>query len=151
MPDAIADASEVLMHFSLLLVDGTVVDSSREVEPLSFVLGDGTLEAGLEALLHGLHAGDRAQFNLAPGQAFGLPDPASVHQMSRAEFPADLSLQAGAVVEFTTPRGDSVPGTVIKLDGDSVTVDFNHPLAGRDLRFEVEILSVNTPESADGC
>ncbi len=145
MSDAIGDASEVVMHFSLLLADGTVVDSSRGGDPMGFVLGVGTLETGLEVLLHGLCAGDRAQFNLAPGQAFGQPDPAGVHQMARAEFPADLNLEEGAVVEFTTPGGDSVPGTVVGFDGSEVTVDFNHPLAGRELRFEVEILSVNTP------
>ncbi len=144
MSDAIGEASEVVMHYTLSLADGTVADSSREGEPLRFLLGDGTLETGLEALLHGLHTGDRARFNLAPGQAFGERDPASVHGMPRAEFPADMALAEGTVLEFTTPGGDSVPGTVIEFDEDSVTVDFNHPLAERDLSFEVEILSVET-------
>ncbi len=146
MSHAIDEGSEVVMHYTLSLADGTVADSSRQGEPLRFVLGDGTLETGLEALLHGLHGGDRARFNLAPGQAFGERDPASVHGMPRAEFPADLALAEGTVVEFTTPGGDTVPGTVVELDQDSVTVDFNHPLAERDLSFEVEIISVDSQD-----
>ena len=110
---------------------------------MRFVLGDGTLETGLEVLLRGLHDGDRARFGLAPGQAFGERDPASVYGMPRTEFPADMALVEGTVVEFTTPGGDTVPGTVVEVDEDAVTVDFNHPLAERELSFEVEIIAVN--------
>ena len=145
MSHAIGEGSEVLMHYTLSLADGTVADSSRQEEPLRFVLGDGTLERGLEVLLHGLHGGDRARFNLAPGQAFGERDPASVHGMPRADFPADMALAEGTVMEFTTPGGDTVPGTVVEVDEGSVTVDFNHPLAERELSFEVEIIAVNSP------
>ncbi len=136
------------MHYTLSLSDGTVADSSRPGNPLRFVLGDGTLETGLEVLLRGLHGGDRARFDLAPGQAFGERDPAGVHGMPRAEFPADMALAEGTVVEFTTPGGDAIAGTVVEMDEDSVTVDFNHPLAERELSFEVEIISVNSPGPA---
>ncbi len=144
MSDGIEQGSEVLMHFTLALADGTVVDGSEQGGPLRFVAGDGTLETGLEELLYGMRAGDKACFNLAPGQAFGEPDPTNVHSMPRSEFPADMALQEGAVVEFTTPGGAAVPGTVLELAEDSVMVDFNHPLAGRQLTFEVEILEVNS-------
>jgi FKBP-type peptidyl-prolyl cis-trans isomerase SlpA len=142
MSETIDKGRRVVMHFSLSLADGTPVDSSRAGEPLAFVLGDGTLEAGLEALVLGLCAGDRARFNLPPGQAFGEPDPGNVHRMARGEFPQDMNLEEGAVLAFSTPAGDEVPGTVVAVDDDGVEVDFNHPLAGRALAFEVEILSV---------
>ena len=144
MSDVIEQGCEVLMNFTLALADGTVAESSEEGGSLRFVIGDGTLDTGLEALLVDMRAGDKARFNLAPGQAFGEPDPTNVHNMPRSEFPADMALQEGAVVEFTTPAGDAVPGTVLALAEDSVTVDFNHPLAGRQLSFEVEILEVNS-------
>ena len=146
MSDAIEFASAVLMHFTLSLADGTLVDSSQDGEPLSFALGDGTLDAGLEALLLGLHAGDRAQFNLAPGQAFGDPDPGNVHPMPRGEFPPEMALAEGAVVEFTTPGGEAVAGTVLAIGDDSITMDFSHPLAGRQLSFQVEIIAVTAPK-----
>ncbi len=145
MPDAIEFASAVLMHFTLSLADGTLVDSSQDGDPLSFSLGDGTLDAGLESLLLGLHAGDKAQFKLAPGQAFGEPDAGNVHHMPRGDFPPDMALAEGAVVEFTTPGGDAVAGTVLAIGDESITVDFNHPLAGRQLSFQVEIIDVTTP------
>jgi len=144
MSEAIEKGRRVVVHFSLTLADGTPVDSSRDGEPLAFVAGDGTLEAGLESLLQGLHAGDRARFNLPPGQAFGEPDPGNVHRMARAEFPQDMTLEEGSVVAFGTPGGDEVPGTVVAVDAEGVEVDFNHPLAGRALSFEVEILSVES-------
>jgi FKBP-type peptidyl-prolyl cis-trans isomerase SlpA len=139
---AAAPGRQVEMRFRLQLEDGTEVEATAEGETFVFEMGDGTLDAGLEARLEGLTPGRKATFRLAPGEAFGDPDPAAVHPMARDEFPADMELAPGAVVGFTTPAGDEVAGTVMELLGQTVVMDFNHPLAGRALVFQVEILAV---------
>jgi FKBP-type peptidyl-prolyl cis-trans isomerase SlpA len=142
VPEAIARGSRILMHYRLHLADGTPVDASTPGEPLPFVLGDGSLDAGLEQFLLGMRAGERAVLLVRPGEAFGRRDPGNLHPIPRAEFPAGMALAEGTVVGFATPAGLEVPGTVVEPGPEAVLVDFNHPLAGRALRFEVEILAV---------
>jgi FKBP-type peptidyl-prolyl cis-trans isomerase SlpA len=138
----IGPGSEVLMHFTLSLADGTVADSTRDGEPLRFVMGDGTLIEGLELVLYGLKAGDRQCLSIEPRDAFGFPDEANIHTMPRAEFPGEMQLEPGLIVGFTTPSGEEVPGAIQEIKGDEVVVDFNHPLSGHEVIFDVEILEV---------
>ncbi len=139
----IGPGSEVLMHFSIKLEDGTVADTSREEgEPLRFTMGDGSLIEGLELVLYGLKAGDTQTLRIGPADAFGFRDPDNVHQISRADFPSDIELEEGLIIAFATPSGEEVPGAVLEVGDDSVTVDFNHPLAGHEVEFDVEILEV---------
>ena len=150
MSDEIAQGSRVVMHFTLSLTDGTVVETSDGDEPMTFNMGDGSLDAGLEHVLLGLHPGVRVRFNLSPGQEFGESDPTNVHHMARGEFPPDMVLEEGTVVGFATPSGDEVPGTVVSADDKAVEVDFNHPLAGRALIFDVEVISVGDAPDETG-
>lgn len=144
MADAerIAPGRRVRLHYRITLEDGTVADSSFGGEPLEFLVGDGTLQQGLEQVLLGLAAGERRRFELAPWEAFGYADPEAVQVMPRADFPQDMALAPGSVVAFTTPGGEEIAGIVKALDAEQVTVDFSHPLAGHDIVFEVEILEV---------
>jgi FKBP-type peptidyl-prolyl cis-trans isomerase SlpA len=133
------------MHFSLSLEDGTVAEATRDDnEPLTFVMGDGTMIEGLELALYGLKAGDKQTLSIEPKLAFGYHDPGNVHSMPRDEFPDDMQLSRGVIIEFNTPAGDEVPGTVTEVGESEVKVDFNHPLAGHEVTFEVEILSVES-------
>ncbi len=142
--------SEVLMHFTLRMEGGMVVESSRESEPLQFRMGDGSLVSGLERALYGLRRGSVQTLEIEPQDAFGFPDPANVHALSIHDFPHDMSLEAGLIVNFTTPTGDELPGTVVEVDDEQVLVDFNHPLCGHAISFEVEILAVsNCPQVAE--
>ena len=142
----IRPGSKVLMHFTLSLEDGTVAETTRDDnEPLEFVMGDGTLIEGLELALYGLKAGDKQTLSIEPKLAFGFPDPENVHSMPRHEFPQEMQLARGVIMEFNTPAGDEVPGTVVEVNDSEVKVDFNHPLAGHQITFEVEILSVEAP------
>jgi FKBP-type peptidyl-prolyl cis-trans isomerase SlpA len=136
----------VTLHYSLALGDGTVVDSSEGGEPLQLVVGAGDLDETLEMALVGLRPGESQTVTLMPGQAFGVPDPQARQWMVRDSFPADMTLETGAVIGFSGPDDEEVAGTVIGLEDDRVLVDFNHPLAGREIRFSVEILSVEKPE-----
>ena len=138
----ISPESTVTLHLSLSLEDGTVAESTFEDEPLTFTMGDGTLEEGLELGLYGLKVGDTQRLILEPGQAFGLHDPAKLHQLSRSEFSTDLELEPGVIIGFDTPTGEELPGTIISLTDELVDIDFNHPLAGRVVVFEVEIITV---------
>lgn len=130
------------MHYSVTLDDGTVADTSRDDEPLRFVIGDGSLIDTLERRLYGLCAGDKRTFRLAPHEAFGFSDMDNVHRLPRADFPDDLPLEPGTIIGFDTPSGEEVPGTLQEVGEEEVVVDFNHPLAGYEITFDVDILEV---------
>ena len=143
----ISPESIVTLHLSLTLKDGTVAESTFDDEPLTFTMGDGSLAEGLELGLYGLHSGDTQRLELYPEQAFGLRDPGKVHQLPRADFAAELALEPGLVIGFDAPGGEELSGTIIAFDDATVEVDFNHPLAGRVVIFDVEIIAVVQAES----
>jgi FKBP-type peptidyl-prolyl cis-trans isomerase SlpA len=134
--------STVTLHLALTLEDGSVAESTFEDEPLTFTMGDGTLVHGLELALYGLRPGDTQRLALYPEQAFGLHDPARVHRLPRAGFQAGIELTPGNIIAFDTPEGEEIAGTLLSLDGGTVEVDLNHPLAGRCIIFDVEIIDV---------
>ncbi len=132
----------VTMHLSLALEDGTVVESTLADEPLTFTLGDGTLVEGLELGLYGLKAGDTQHLVLRPEQAFGLHDPEKQHYLPRSDFAADQLLEPGVIIGFDLPSGEELSGTVLSVVEEQVKLDFNHPLAGRKVVYDVEIIKV---------
>jgi FKBP-type peptidyl-prolyl cis-trans isomerase SlpA len=134
--------STVTLHLSLMLEDGTVAESTFDDEPLTFTMGDGTLVHGLELALYGLRPGDRQRLALYPEQAFGEHDPQRIHRLPRSGFAVDIELVPGNLVVFDTPQGEEVAGTVLSLDEQTVEIDLNHPLAGRRIIFDVEIIDV---------
>ncbi|MGD8547445.1 MAG: FKBP-type peptidyl-prolyl cis-trans isomerase [Thiohalophilus sp.] len=138
----IGPGSRVTMYFKLSLTDGTVADSTEEGEPLTFTMGDGTLIEGLEMVLYGLKVGDKQCLEIGPRDTFGFPDEDNIHTMPRSEFAAELPLEEGIVLGFTTPSGEEVPGTIHEVRDEEVVIDFNHPLAGRPVVFDVEILDI---------
>ena len=138
----ISPASTVTLHLSLTLEDGTVAESTFEDEPLTLTMGDGSLAGGLELGLYGLRPGDTQRLELYPEQAFGLRDPGKVHQLPRADFAAEMVLEPGLVIGFNTPGGEELSGTILAFDDATVEVDFNHPLAGRVIVFDAEIIAV---------
>ena len=119
-----------------------MADSTFGDEPLTLTIGDGTLVEGLELALLGLKAGDVQNLRIGPENAYGYPDPGNTYPMARADFPDDMELKPGVIIGFTSPAGDEVPGMVREVGESQVTIDFNHPLAGHEIQFEVEILSV---------
>lgn len=137
-----ADQSRMLtVHYSLRFVDGTIVDSTEDDEPLRFHPGDGTLHPTLERCLAGLAAGTRKTFRIASEHGFGPYDPDMTQPMERSEFADQDMLEPGTMIAFETPTGDTLPGRILSVEASRVLVDFNHPLAGRDFEFEVHILA----------
>lgn len=144
----IGPGSVVTMNFKLTFKeDGTVADATLPGEPMTFTMGDGSLIYGLEMAITGLKTGDHHRVELDPLNGFGFSDPENIHQMPRSEFADDLPVDPGTVISFSTPSGDEIPGTIREVNEDMVTVDFNHPLAGHDVIFDVEIVDIKPPLS----
>ena len=139
----IKNNSEVLMHFSIKLADGSAVDSTKvDNKPAKFVLGDGSLTAGFEASLMGLEEGKSASFTLSPESTFGLSNPDNIHYVDLNKFNSETPALVGSIISFTQPNGSELPGVIREIIADSVTVDFNHPLAGQTLIFDVDVLEI---------
>ena len=147
-PTQIQPGSRVCLHLALKLADGTVAESTFQGEPLECVIGDGTLVYGLELALYGMRPGQRQTLTLHPDQAYGARDPEAVGWLPRAQFPADMPLQPGTLVGFVGPQGEEVAALVLAVEAERVQIDFNHPLAGKPIIFESEILSVEPPSEA---
>lgn len=139
---AIGPGVEVTLHFELKLEDGTLVDSNFEQVPATFAIGDGNLLPGFEEVLFGLKAGDQQSFMITPEKGFGQHNPENLQVLERDEFPLDVTLEEGLVVSFADAQRAELPGVVTAFDDQSVTVDFNHPLAGRNIEFRVQIIDV---------
>jgi len=139
---------KVELHFSLKLADtGELVDSTFEKKPAELVIGDGNLPAAFEAVIHGMRAGERKIERIEPKDGFGQHNPSNVQRIPKDQFDPSVELSEGLVLSFQDKAKSELPGVVSTIDDTMVTVDFNHPLAGRDLEFEVEILSVVPSET----
>jgi len=138
----IGQGTKVTINFTLSLIDGTIVDSTTDAEPLCFEIGDGCLIEGLELVLYGMKAGEKQSVSLDQRETFGYPDEENIHIMERAEFSDDIELQAGNIIGFSIPSGEEIPGTIKEVSDEEVVVDFNHPLAGRDIIFDVEVIEI---------
>ena len=141
----IESGSTVTLHFSLLFANGQEIDSTRNGKPATFAVGDGNLLPGFEATLIGKQAGDAEQIIVPAVDAFGEKNPSNVQVINRSRFidmVGDMPLEEGLVVSFQAPDGE-LPGVVLALYEDTVKVDFNHPLAGSDITFDVSIIDVS--------
>ncbi len=134
---------KLTLHFALREHgSGNDIDSSFNGQPLSLTLGDGTLEPALEYWLLGLVPHSRQVFILEPAQAFGDHEPLAVVSLPQERFCVEPP-ELGQLVEFTLEDGRQLTGIVTAIETETVTVDFNHILAGKKIEFEVEILSIN--------
>lgn len=145
-------AARVTLHFSLALSEdrkapGSLIDATPEERPATFAMGDGSLLPGFEERLLGLRSGDQRCFVLEPTEAFGEHQSENIRQLPVAQF-NDITLEPGLLVSFASPDGE-LPGLVQSVQAETVTIDFNHPLAGRRIWFSVDIVGVepNQPDS----
>ena len=137
----IGPGTRVTLIFKLALAAGDVIDSTGD-ESATFEVGDGSLLPGFEAAMYGMKAGDSGELPIAAEQGFGLPNEENVHMMKRALFDVSQELIEGLVVSFADGEGGERPGVVKRLFDELVEVDFNHPLAGQDLLFSVQVKQV---------
>ena len=137
----IGQNTQVTLHFALRLENGDTVDSTFDKSPATFKVGDGSLLPGFEAALFCFKAGDKRTLEILPENAFGQPNPQNVQVIPRSQF-KDMELSEGLLVIFNDAANTELPGVVKAFDDEQVTIDFNHPLAGKTLTFDVEIKDV---------
>ena len=138
----IGQNSTVTLHFALKFEDGSVVDSNFDKSPATFTVGDTSLLPGFERTLFGLKEGDERSFQVLPEQAFGTPNEQNVQVMPRSQFDDSMELDYGVLVIFKDAAGGEMPGVIKEFNDQQVTVDFNHPLAGKTITFDVKIVKV---------
>ena len=141
----ISEGTRVYLNFSVSLEDGSEVDSNFGGEPVAFVVGDGSLLPGFERLLFGMSAGQRQLFQVTPEDGFGQPNENNVQYLPRAQFEED-ELEVGLMYSFADASGGELPGLIVGFDDEEVTIDFNHPLAGRNILFDVLVHRVEPVE-----
>lgn len=150
MNDEINMHSQVLMHYSISLTNGSDIESSFDDEPVEITMGHGDITEGMELALYGLREGDEQTLTLTPDQGFGWRDESNIHDMPITDFPEELPPEIGLSYSFESPDGQEIPGTVSAMKEDTAVVDFNHPLAGQEIVFTVRILGINnTHNEAD--
>ena len=137
----------VRMHYTLRDEDGATIETSRGRDPLAYLHGTGQLIAGLEKALDGSEAGLQTAVTVGPKDAYGEKDPAAVIRAAREDFPPEIELAPGVEVQAETPDGP-ITFTVVSVDEKEAVLDANHPLAGKTLTFDVEVLEVR-PATAE--
>jgi len=134
--------SYLTLHYRLTTADGEEVVSTFDMSPATLQMGAGQLADTLEQCLLGLEEGGSHVFELAPEQAFGMHNPHLVERIARSALPDGIELKVNSLVEFNAPEGGGFAGFLRELDDTSALFDFNHPLAGQSVRFEVRLIGV---------
>lgn len=142
----VADDVVVTLEYELT-VDGEVFDSSEEGDPVVFLQGSNQLAPGLESALIGLKIGESKEVTVSPEEGYGEYDPDAVVEVARSEFPGDFPLEPGTEITVHTDESDDefddiMEATIVKVDKFVVTLNFNHPLAGKTLHFKVKVLDL---------
>ena len=132
----------VKVHYTGTLADGTAFDSSRGSDPLEVTLGSGSVIAGFEQALMGMSVGESKTVTIGAAEAYGEHHADRVHEVEREKMPDDIDLQVGVILEAVGAGGVPLPVQIAGLTETMVTLDFNHPLAGQDLTFELELVEI---------
>lgn len=125
--------------YKLMHANGTLADECWD-EPLVFEVGDSQLDPCLEACVQTAKIDKLQTFLLTANEAFGAVDVAAFQVMKRADFPAEMPIEPDSIIEFKTPTGEAYAGCVDKIENENITINFNHPLAGCDVSFQVKVL-----------
>jgi len=134
----------VKVHYTGVLRNGRIFDTTSEKEPIQFTIGQGDVIAGFEQAVIGMAPGDSKEQVIPADEAFGPRREEMVQQVSRADLPDHLELEVGKQLQVTDPGGQSAVLTITELSDSEVTLDANHPLAGEDLTFQIELVEVIT-------
>jgi peptidylprolyl isomerase len=132
----------VRVHYTGTLSDGSTFDSSEGRDPLEFVVGSGQVIPGFDTAVADLAVGDTATVTIVAADAYGEHAEEGLQVFPRDAFPPDASPEVGWAVELSAPDGQRVPATVAEVTDETITLDFNHPLAGQDLTFEITLVEV---------
>ena len=132
----------VRIHYTGTLTDGEQFDSSRDKQPIEFTLGKGQMIAGFEAAVDGMTLGERKTVTIPSDEAYGAHDPALLQEVPKTRLPPDLELTIGMVVQAADATGRTMRLSVQEIRDETVIFDANHPLAGKDLIFDIELVEL---------
>lgn len=134
---------KLIKVYYTLKVDGNVFDTSREGEPFEFQVGSKQVIPGFEKALIGMKAGEKKIFQVTPVEGYGQENPKGIHEVPRDKLPAGVEPKVDMTLYAKGPNGQSIPARITEVKKDVVVVNFNHPLAGKILDFEVEIVEIH--------
>ncbi|WP_209424469.1 peptidylprolyl isomerase [Pararhodobacter sp. SW119] len=132
----------VQLHYTGTLSDGSVFDSSDGRDPLSFTVGAGQIIPGLDAAVEGMAVGEQKTVTIPSEDAYGDYQPEARQAVPREQIPEHIPLDPGTMLQMQTPDGNAMPVVVAEADESTVVLDANHPLAGKDLTFAVEVVAI---------
>ncbi|MEZ5675506.1 peptidylprolyl isomerase [Thalassovita litoralis] len=132
----------VRIHYTGTLTDGSQFDSSAGRDPLEFTVGSGQIIPGLDKAIPGMVVGDQKTVVVPAAEAYGESHPDAVQAIPRSNIPAEIPLELGLQLQMQSPTGQVVPVTVVGITEEEVTLDANHPLAGKELTFAIELVSI---------
>jgi FKBP-type peptidyl-prolyl cis-trans isomerase SlpA len=134
--------SSILVHITMKLSDGSAADSTKvNNKPAKIIMGDNSISPAFEAELIGMSKGETREFTLEAKDSFGEANPDNIHYMGLDKFTAEVPAEVGNIITFSQPGGD-LPGMIKEINGDSVTIDFNHPLAGQTVTFVIDLVEI---------
>ncbi len=132
----------VRIHYHGTLGNGEIFDSSREREPLEFTAGSGQVIPGFDNAVVGMTVGEKKSIHIPADEAYGHPSDEMLIEFPKSEFPEDVKPEPGVTMHLSDDQGNVFPVTVKEVKDDTVILDGNHPLAGKDLNFDLELVSI---------
>jgi FKBP-type peptidyl-prolyl cis-trans isomerase SlyD len=148
IPDVVADDIVVSLEYTLT-VNGEIVDSTEGDDPIEFIQGHENIIPGLERELYGLKIGDKKQVSVPAKDAYGEIDPEAVVEVPRREIPKDIPVKLGTELTVRNEDGEMLDARITSVSKETVQLDFNHPLAGKDLKFDVTVVSLREAEAEE--
>lgn len=133
----------VTVHYTGFFTDGTVFDSSMDREPLTFTIGQGMVIPGFENGIVGMAVGDTKKINIAAEDAYGLHRDDLLTVIGRSQIPASIDLKAGSVLQVRSPDGGITSVIIRDITDENVTLDLNHPMADKELIFEIQLVEIS--------
>ena len=133
------------VHYVGTFDDGTEFDNSKNRgNPLVFKVGENQVINGFDNAVIGMKKGETKKFSISPDQGYGQANPMLIREMPKTNFPPDFNFVEGALVEMRSAEGKTMPATISSFGDENVTLDFNHPLSGKNLNFEIEVVETDT-------
>jgi FKBP-type peptidyl-prolyl cis-trans isomerase 2 len=147
----ITKGNKVTLEYEGKLDNGDIFDSSEGREPLEFIAGLKQVIAGFDEAVIGMKKGDEKEFHVEAKNAYGEPRSELMKEIPKAAIQADRKLEAGMVIGMTTPDGHQIPLVIKEVKKDTVVLDMNHPLAGKNLNFKIKILDIKEVSTDNEC
>ncbi|MFT4343421.1 MAG: FKBP-type peptidyl-prolyl cis-trans isomerase [Candidatus Woesearchaeota archaeon] len=141
-PSEAGMGNTVSVHYTLTLEDGSVADSSLNMEPLTFTIGAQQMIPGFEQAIIGMSVGETKEFSVPSSEAYGEYDPALVETIAREDLGIEEELEEGMMLQMMTETGMPTQVEIVEVTDETITIDLNHPLAGETLYFDVEVISI---------